>query len=83
MKTQGFLRLEPRFHPWSKNQDSTNFTPQWKKKKIKVSALTKASCHLGRQEAHNSDNQNQAQGQPFFQAKDREPTTTSGAETRP
>ena len=53
------------------------------KQKTKVSALTKDPCHLGRQEAHSSDNQNQAQGQPFFQAKDHEPTKTSGAETRP
>ena len=34
------------------------------KKKIKVSALTEAPRHLGRQEAQSSDNQNQ--GQPFF-----------------
>ena len=54
-----------------------------KNKQTKVSALTKDPCHLGRQEAHSSDHHNQAQGQPFFQAKDREPTKTSGAETRP
>lgn len=70
------LVKELRFH-------KLHTTVEKKKKNFKVSALTKASCHLGRQEAHNSDNQNQAQGQPFFQAKDREPTTTSAAETRP